>query len=157
MTRAGAIGTGPAVTRALALLLPGSRKRRPHAITVGNGLSQHAAELSHIHVSLAASDHEGTVVLEVVAPGDDLLVRPAGRILAHLLVRHTVHVGSQINAGFVGTFVHKRLLLEIPNGLLHSGHYRIANPQNHTTEITDLKEGRMKLTFEISVIIVYQW
>src|SRR5260370_16462574 len=82
---------------------------------------QYTAELGNIHVALAASNHQGTVVLEVAAPVNYLSVGPLRGIPAHLFVRHPVEVGAQVDAGLVGVFVHERLLLEIPDGLFHAG------------------------------------
>src|SRR5262245_15958811 len=116
--------------QSLGPLLPRSYKRRPNAIPIRYRLSQHPTELRDVDVALAAGEHQGTVVFEVVTPGDDLVIRPARRILAHLLIRHAVHVGPQVVAGFIRTLVDKRLLFEIPSRLLH----RISNGLLHNAE-----------------------
>src|SRR5262249_19191741 len=126
MTRACATGIGAVDARALALLFSSSYKCWPNAIPIRNCLSQHTAKLCDVDVALAAGEHQIAVVFEVVAPGDNLLIRPVRRILAHLLIRHAVHVGPQVVAGFVRTLVDKRLLFEVPYRLLHDGEYGIS-------------------------------
>src|SRR5215472_4884 len=105
-----------------------------YAITVGYGLFQGAPELVHIHVAFAAGDEEGPVVTEVAAPLNHLFIAPRRLIQAHLVVRHAVQIRAQIVAGLVRMLVHKRLLLEIPNGLLHNGFLSYRKPFNLTNQ-----------------------
>lgn len=109
-SRSGAFYLGPD-------LLPGAGQLRPHPIPVGDRAFQFPAVFGHVHFTLGADQEEGmlaVLVLEVAVPVHHLLVGPILAVLLHLLVRHAVEVGAQVDAGFV-LGLRVGLLLEVPD------------------------------------------
>src|SRR5690348_13989727 len=75
--------------------------RSPHPLPVTDTLREHAPVLRHVHITLAARDHQVPIIAEIAVPFHHALVTPAGRILAHLFIRHAVEIGTQVDGGLV--------------------------------------------------------
>src|SRR5262249_1125257 len=101
-------------------LVSSTDQRWSDAVAISDGLLQHAPELLGVDIALATGDHHGAIVAKIAPPLRDLIVAAGALVLADLFIRDAIDVRAQVDAGLVRTLVHERLLLKIPDGLLHS-------------------------------------
>src|SRR5438045_4056603 len=62
---------------------------------------ENAAIFGHVHVALAADEHQGAVGAKIAVPREHLLVRPACIVLSQMLRTEAGQIGSQAQIGFV--------------------------------------------------------
>src|SRR5215813_1081451 len=84
-----------------------------NAIAIVYAFLEHASILAYIDATLAAQQHQISVITKVVIPCDHLIVAPVDFILAHLFVGHQIEISAKVDTRFIERLV-SRLLFEIP-------------------------------------------
>ena len=90
-----------------------------NAIAVINAILQDLAVLPHVHIAFATQQHQIAIITEVIVPLDCLLVGPVRPVLSHLLIRHQIEIGPEVDRSFIKPLV-ARFLFKIPDWLFHT-------------------------------------